>query len=529
MSREEKEKIEVHVGNVYSVIHCPNSTAKSRIDRAFAIDIPNKEYAARYNHWMKIHGKKHFFVKSKNALPTGLIHIFDEVFGELYDISYSDKRKKPDLYSDLLAEESKLGHGENQITLRDYQVEAVNSSIKSSRGIHNIAVRGGKTEIKAAICNQLRPKEVGSKTKILIMYNNTQLLEQTADRIQMYLEEPVGRIYGGKWKEHRINCISVPKIYRDITKGSKEKKRRAENLIKNTDVLLVDECHRLQSKSYYTIARKCPAYYRFGFSGTPYSNNRYQSYHIISMLGRTLSTISSKDLSDRGYTAEATFVIVENPARPPEMYNSGDYDHHVEEGIIHNCYRNDIICNMASRSVKKGHKTLIIIERIEHGKILSEKLGCKFVWGETGLHERQKTFEEFDYGHLDLLVTNKIAGEGLNIKNIKLLIYASGYKAYTKIIQHSGRALTKKAEDNTCVIVDFYDSFSKYLKAHSEERISIYGELGYDIKYVSPDKILSDELKPGFEKHTVSTRRAVEKREIEEKDLDRLEEALRGG
>lgn len=521
------DKIQVYVGNVYSVLKFSNSTLRSRVDGAFAIEIPNREYAGRYNAWMKTCGRKHFFIKSKNALPTGLLHLLDEIFGELCEIEYIDKRTPPKLFADPIKteEDAKLGFGDNQITLRDYQIAAVNSSIKASRGIHNIAVRGGKTEIKAAICDRLRPTNAKSNTKILILYNNTQLLEQTADRIEGYLEESVGRIYGGKWEEHRINCISVPKIYRDVTRGSKKKKKRAMDLINNCDVLLVDECHRLQSKSYYVIARKCPAYYRLGFSGTPYSNNKYQSYHIISMLGRTLSTITSKDLSDRGYTAKATFVIVRNYSRPPELFNSGDYDHHVEEGIIHNCYRNDIICNMARRSINNGNKTLIIIERVEHGKILAEALGCDFVWGETHLRERQSAFAEFDHGDVDLMVTNKIAGEGLNIKNIKLLIYASGYKAYTKIIQHSGRALTKKSEDNTCVIVDFYDAFSRYLKSHSEERMDIYQNLGYEVRMISPDNLLSPDLKKSFHKNLVTVRDMYDNSSSPE-DLDRLEKAL---
>jgi superfamily II DNA or RNA helicase len=178
------------------------------------------------------------------------------------------------------------------------------------------------------------------------------------------------------------------------------------------------------------------------------------------------------------------------------------YEQHVQYGIIENYFRNNIIKNLAKKYGALG-KVLIIIDRIEHGETLAQELDCDFIWGSHSIDYRERIFKEFDQGDKQLLIANKIVGEGINIKNIKYLIYAAGYKAYTRIIQHSGRALTKKEYgENNAVIIDFADTFSKYLSEHSEERINIYKGTGYQVLYEDPYEYLDDSLLDLYKEHS---------------------------
>ena len=491
------------MGNVYSIVQAPSDSFRRTLDRAFAIEIQNRQFAAQYSTWAKYDGRKHFYSTKTDAIPTGLLHILDkQLKNSGYEPIYVDKRVKPQLtISKVDLENPILGEGSHKIQLRDYQIEAINIALQNSRGIINMAVRSGKTEIMASICENIQPTKE-CKGRVCILYNNVQLLRQTANRIEQYLGEKVGMIFGGSWTEERITCVGVQKFYKDFTSKNKMVKERAKKFLKSMDILLVDECHRLQAKTWYTIAANCPAYYRYGFSGTPYSNNMLQSYSIVSMLGRTLYTIGSKELSDQGYTAEASFIIINNPAKPPELKSYMQYEQHVQYGIIENYFRNNIIKNLAKK-YSATDKVLIIVDRIEHGETLSQELDCDFVWGNHSIDYRERIFKEFDQGDKQLLIANKIMGEGINIKNIKYLIYAAGYKAYTRIIQHSGRALTKKEYgENNAVIIDFADTFSKYLSEHSEERINIYKGTGYQVLYEDPYEYLDDSLLDLYKEHS---------------------------
>ena len=65
------------------------------------------------------------------------------------------------------------------------------------------------------------------------------------------------------------------------------------------------------------------------------------------------------------------------------------------------------------------------------------------------------------------------------------LIMAGGYKSLRLVLQRVGRILRKKETDNTALVYDFCDKQNVLTYKHSSQRLKIYQNEGFDIKYLN--------------------------------------------
>jgi len=128
----------------------------------------------------------------------------------------------------------------------------------------------------------------------------------------------------------------------------------------------------------------------------------------------------------------------------------------------------------------KGLDTLIVVRELEHGRILSKMMGVPFVCGEDPSCVRNEILRQFPkYG---CVIASTIFEEGIDVPSISALVVACGGKSSIKTIQRVGRGM-RPGKDKKLYVVDFYDDFNRYLRRHSEKRIQLYEEHGYDVKF----------------------------------------------
>ena len=104
---------------------------------------------------------------------------------------------------------------DNTLTLRDYQLEAVNSALKNRRGIVNIATNGGKTEVACGIMKVIEPL-LAEDERILFLTHSTEIAVQSHKRIEERLQMDVGFIGKGEWDEKRITVAMIPTVAKYI-------------------------------------------------------------------------------------------------------------------------------------------------------------------------------------------------------------------------------------------------------------------------------------------------------------------------
>ena len=475
--------MQITIRNDYS--YFTNFTIGQQVDLYELLSVPveGAEFTEPYKtgQW---DGLRHYFHRGHNKIPTGLLYLptVQEYVKEL-DVEYIDERVDPQ--KDIPYVYELLGDNE----ARDYQIRAIKAALDKKRGIIKVGIRGGKTFIMAGIIENLY------KLNVVILGNNRQLMQQHADNLNNFMDDHVGLIMGGldtsevpKYGNRSINIISIPKINNDWKKN--KHKGKLVKMVEEADVLILDECHHLKARTWFNSSIRSQAYYRFGLSDTPGGNTKRDEYDVMAITGNVIVSHDVKNLIDQGYVAKPYIMMIDINNCPSRLTRNFHYTEHVRRGIVQNHYRNDAILDFVELITKP---TMIIVDRVAHGKKLSERLDAPFIYGKTPLEDRLKTIKDFDDGKIKTVIANtKVAGEGLDIKNIKFLIYAAGGKSYTKVAQATGRALTFKKDDNKAVIIDFLDNFSYHLKNNSEDRVEIYKRRGYDnITIVSVNEMKS--------------------------------------
>lgn len=413
-----------------------------------------------------------FLDKTNNecSFPSGLLHRFS------LPHTIEDVRSAP-------VEPPAYDYTLNAITLRDYQQEAIKAALDAQQGIIGMSVSGGKTALIASLCKNF------PNSRVLILYMSTDLIKQTHDELSRFLNDNIGAVYSAQQCPSRITILGVQYAITNLA--------QLMPLLQEQDVIICDEVHHSQSKSYTTLLRTCPAWYRFGLSGTPRGNDVLSEWGIEAFLGPVIHQTSTQELQEAGYVAKVHTTLIQNPKvgyQLPPTYSSSRkiYLEHYRKGIVENDYRNQLIIDLAQ---KLATGVLIMVDYIEHGKLLAEALSAPFVYGQIKSGDTRKGyFKDFDDGEIPILIANKVAGEGVNIINIRHLIYAAGGKSIIKVLQTTGRAIRKKGDDSVAHIYDFTDPFSKYLKQHAIQRGALYQKRGDTIEVLDEKKFRESHL-----------------------------------
>lgn len=308
------------------------------------------------------------------------------------------------------------------------------------------------------------------------------LLRQTKERFEKRLGIEVGIIGGGEEDIKEVNVLSVASVVRKLDEP------HIKELLKNTPVIISDECHHITAKTWEKCLKLCEgAYYRYGLSATPLLRDEISNLVVRGLTGDEIVGITNKELIEAGISALPTVYLLN--VREPKIPAHYTFDQAYDTGILRNDYRNRLIVNSAKHFLAKDKSVFILVWRIEHGEILLDQLQkegieVEFISGRgTNTGQVQDVLNRFSRKELKCVVSSTISDEGLDVPALDVLIMGVGFKAPLKTIQRVGRGLRKKTVgENVVTIVDFVDWHSKkYLYKHSIDRAREYVNMGIRI------------------------------------------------
>lgn len=152
----------------------------------------------------------------------------------------------------------------------------------------------------------------------------------------------------------------------------------------------------------------------------------------------------------------------------------------IATGIVTNGARNDAVVRLALEH--RNDQTLILVNQIEHGQILSERIpGSSMAFSKMGKKKRAAALEAFAAGRCKCLLATSLADEGLDLPNANVLVLVSGGKSNAKTEQRTGRVLRTFAGKTHGMIYDFLDLQHPLMAKHSRARVDLYRRLGYSL------------------------------------------------
>lgn len=468
------------------------------IDRETMVRDPKAYFspAYKYGTW---DGYVHLITKFSLGItvPTGWLERVITVFqdsGIEYEII--DKRENYFNLQEIHEKEYYLG----EILVRDYQIEAYNSIIKNTlagfpfqRGIINIATNGGKTTIAGVFLQEMMNKLLKNRKSVLFLTHSLEIANQTQKRFSVIFgEDNVARFSRTENRYSPIIIGTVQTLANLVNKRKKEWEKFNENIWG----LIVDECHHTKSSSFQTVIGSLTnAYIRIGLSGTV-AGDKLGFAKIEGVIGGVTIKVTNDELIRHGYSAKCIcmFLPVLTNTKIPDEW---DYKDVYDFGVIKLKSRLNLISICVERELLDNRKTLILIDRIEHGKIIMnylksriQSLRIEFTNGGKDKDYREQVLQDLREDKVDVLIASTVLDEGIDVSNINSVIYARGGLSDRKILQGLGRGLRQKKDNSYLHYYDFIDTSHRYLFKHSKSRINLMIDQRFSVKILHPQHII---------------------------------------
>ncbi|HYO40487.1 MAG TPA: DNA repair helicase XPB [Nocardioidaceae bacterium] len=364
-------------------------------------------------------------------------------------------------------------------TLRPYQREAVESFWHGGSGVVVLPCGAGKTLVGAAAMAQ-------AKATTLILVTNTVSARQWKDELvrrTTLTEDEIGE-YSGTTKEIRPVTIAT---YQVMTTRRKGVYAHLELLdAKDWGLVVYDEVHLLPAPIFRMTA-DLQARRRIGLTATLIREDGREG-DVFSLIGPKRYDAPWKDIESQGWIAPADCVEVRVTLPEGErfVYATAEPDER---------YRLAACTSAKTRLVEdlvakhRGEPTLVIGQYLDQLDELGDLLDAPVIKGETKVKERERLFNAFRHGEIDLLVVSKVANFSVDLPSAAVAIQVSGsFGSRQEEAQRLGRLLRPKQDKSAA---RFYAIVSRDTvdADFAQHRQRFLAEQGYAYRIVDADDI----------------------------------------
>ena len=464
-------------------------STRQKLVSKFKYEIPGARYqpAVRLGRW---DGKVGFFALGGSTYINLLPDIIPMLDAEGYDIDiedmrdYSTKFEWEPIAEDTFAHKAwPPGHpaAGQPVMLRDYQVEIINNFLQNPQSVQEVATGAGKTLMTATL--SLMAEKYG---RSVVIVPNKDLVKQTeADYRNLGLD--VGVYFGDRkeWGKTHTICTwqSLNVLLKNTQNGVAE--CTIGEFIEGVALVMVDEVHMAKADALKTLLTsvfaKTPI--RWGLTGT-IPKEEYAQVSIFCGLGPVVGQLSASTLQEAGHLAQCHVNIV-------QLVDHVEYkDYQAElKYLVTSKERVSYLAKLIEK-IRESGNTLILVDRIETGKLLQVELSSlfsllkdtpevAFISGAMKANDRKDEYDDVATATNKIIVaTYGVAAVGINIPRIFNLVLVEPGKSFTRVIQSIGRGI-RKAEDKDFVQIWDITSTCKYAKRHLTKRKQFYKEANY--------------------------------------------------
>ena len=343
--------------------------------------------------------------------------------------------------------------------LRYYQEDCIKEILKMNKGEKKIVeacTGAGKTIIMSELC-RLTDK------RVLIVVMSSELKEQTVEKLKMVCGEnvDVGCVQG---IQDEVSNRIIVATRQSLTSS---KSTRIERMLQygEFEYILLDECHmavQQQKKIIENVSTKNTKC--IGFSATPYNKDLKKIYSDFIYRKDLFSMIKEKFL-----VPPRCFIVESNTDISKVKTTGGEYVISDLDRVVNNTDRNNLIVNAYKEKCTDRKQTIVFATSIEHSNDLANEFknnGIKAMSIDSTLDkkEREKVFNKFKNGEINVITNVGICTTGLDIPSIDSLILARPTKSKSLFVQMVGRSLRLSPETykEDALIIDIADNTNRH-------------------------------------------------------------------
>jgi len=365
--------------------------------------------------------------------------------------------------------------------LRPYQAQAAASFFHGGSGVVVLPCGAGKTIVGAAAM-------ATAKTTTLILVTNTVSARQWRDELvkrTSLTPEEIGE-YSGSKKEIRPVTIAT---YQVITTKRGGVHPHLELFgARDWGLVLYDEVHLLPAPVFRMTA-DLQARRRLGLTATLVREDGREG-DVFSLIGPKRYDAPWKDIEAQGYIAPADCVEVRVTLSEAERMTYAVAEPDVRYRLAATAdSKTDVVVDLVRKHT--GTPTLVIGQYVDQLQDLAQRLDAALITGDTTVRQRERLYESFRSGEIDLLVVSKVANFSIDLPSAEVAIQVSGaFGSRQEEAQRLGRLLRPKAAG---VMARFYavvsrDTVDAEFAAHRQRFLA---EQGYAYTIMDADDALA--------------------------------------
>lgn len=341
--------------------------------------------------------------------------------------------------------------------LRDSQ-QPVYDEINDTAFI-NALVGWGKTFTALHLAHKF-----GQKT--LVITHTAALRDQWAEEVRTLFGQEPGVIGGGRI-DHEDHFITVANV---------------QTLVKHVDVLskefgtiILDEAHHCPATTFAQVVDGFHARYRLALSGTMQRKDGkhvlFQDYfgsHVVRP-PQSNTLVPTVRVVKTGITLKPGATWVE---KINELANDDNYQR--------------IVAALALKQIDRGHQVLVIADRVEFLRKVSEYVGetCVLVTGETDFEQRQTAKQQLlSREKMCIAGSRQIFAEGISINSLSCVILAVPMSNDSLLEQIIGRVQRLHEGKLDPLVLDMH--FQGWAdKKQNNDRLGFYLRKGWHVENV---------------------------------------------
>ena len=373
--------------------------------------------------------------------------------------------------------------------LRDYQQHAAENFFHGGSGVVVLPCGAGKTLVGAAAMAM-------AKATTLILVTNTVAARQWRDELirrTSLTEDEIGE-YSGAKKEIRPVTIATYQVMTTKRKGVYAHLELFD--ARDWGLILYDEVHLLPAPIFRFTA-DIQARRRLGLTATLVREDGREG-DVFSLIGPKRYDAPWKEIEAQGYIApaECVEVRVTLPERERLAYATAEPD---ERYRLCSTSREKsyVVEQLVARH--RGEPTLVIGQYLDQLDELAGRLDAPVVKGETTVKERERLFNAFRAGEVDVLVVSKVANFSIDLPEASVAIQVSGaFGSRQEEAQRLGRVLRPKADGRAA---RFYAIVARDTvdQDFAQHRQRFLAEQGYGYTIVDADDLPASDPEPSDE------------------------------
>ena len=319
----------------------------------------------------------------------------------------------------------------------------------------NAMVGWGKT-----FCALNIARKLGQKT--LVVCHNTMLRDQWADEVQKLYGMPVGIIGSGHYDiDHSIVIGNIQTLTKIVPKIAKE-----------FGTIIVDEAHHCPASTFTAFIDGMYARYKIGLSGTM---TRKDGKHILfrDFFGSKLHQPPASNTMTPSVRIVKTGIALAQGEPWVKKMNILLYDPDYQKFIAH----------AARMQMEKGHKVLIIADRVEFLQQVGELIGdsCVCITGGTTYEERTELKRQIEEGEKSCIAgSRQIFSEGISVNILSCVILAAPIANDALLEQIVGRIMRQHEGKLEPLVLDMNFSGPSDRK-QNRDRQAFYSRKGWNV------------------------------------------------